>query len=222
MNYSKIKIDELLRSIGNRIQYVRKKKGLSLNDVAIKTGFTKSYLSQIENLKREPPISTLSKIAYVLDTDLSFLINGGMENLQTQSLTIVRNGEGKAVYGPYGDKGYLYKSLSYKKQDRLVDGYIITIGSEFPPEPFLHEGQELVYVLEGTQELIYDGKTYILEEGDCYLFDSNKPHYSRTLGDKPGKILMVFAVQKASVPGALIEVNRNRKEDVKNEENNTF
>jgi hypothetical protein len=33
---------------------------------------------------------------------------------------------------------------------------------------------------------------------------------------------MVFAVQKASVPGALIEVNRNRKEDVKNEENNTF
>ena len=181
----------------------------------MKTGFTKSYLSQIENLKREPPISTLSKIAYVLDTDLAFLINGGMENLQTQRLAIVRNGEGKDIYGPYGDKGYLYKSISYKKQDRLMDGYIITIGSQFPPEPFLHEGQELVYVLEGTQEFIYDGKTHIFEEGDCYFFDSNKPHYSRTIGDKPGKILMVFAVQKAMVPGAVIEVNRNRKGDLK-------
>jgi quercetin dioxygenase-like cupin family protein len=63
-------------------------------------------------------------------------------------------------------------------------------------------------VLEGTQELIYDGKTYLLEEGDCFFFDSNRPHYSRTLGDKPGKILMVFAVQKASAPGALLAVNR--------------
>jgi mannose-6-phosphate isomerase-like protein (cupin superfamily) len=70
-------------------------------------------------------------------------------------------------------------------------------------------------VLEGTQKFIYNGKIHILEEGDCYFFDSNKPHYSRTLGDKPGKILMVFAVQKASAPGALIEVDRNKKEDVK-------
>lgn len=211
MNDNKIDIDELIKSICKRIQYVRKKKGLSLNDVAMKTGFTKSYLSQIENLKREPPISTLSKIAYVLDIDLTFLINGGLEDLELPKLTIVRKGERRAYYGPYEDKGYLYESLSYKKQDRLMDGYIITIGSEFPPAPFLHEGQELVYVLEGTQELIYDGKTYVLEEGDCYFFDSNKPHYSRTLGDKPGKILMVFAMQKASLPGALIEVNRDRK-----------
>lgn len=215
MKADKTKTDKLIKAIGKRIQYIRKKKGLSLNDVAMKTGFTKSYLSQIENLKREPPISTLSKIAYVLDIDLTFLINGGIENLEITNLTIVRKGEGEAYYGPYKDRGYLYRSLSYKKPDRLMDGYIITIGSEFPPEPFLHEGQELVYVLEGTQELIYDGNTYIFEEGDCFFFDSNKPHYSRTLGDKPGKILMVFAVQKASAPGALLAVNRNRKGDVK-------
>ena len=215
MKDNKINADELIRAIGERIQYIRKKKGLSLNDVAMKTGFTKSYLSQIENLKREPPISTLSKIAYVLDTDLTFLINGGIPNLEMTNLTIVKKGEGKAYYGPYKDRGYMYRSLSYKKPDRLMDGYTITIGSEFPPEPFLHEGQELVYVLEGTQELIYDGKTYVVEEGDCVFFDSNKPHYSRTLGDKPGKILMVFAVQKASAPGALLAVDRNREGDVK-------
>jgi len=207
--------DKLIKTIAKRIQYVRKNKGLSLNDVAMKTGFTKSYLSQIENFKREPPITTLSKIAYVLDIDLPFLMNDDMKNLEMPNITIVRKGEGEACYGLYEDKGHLYESISYKKPDRLMDGYIITIGSEFPPGPFVHEGQELVYVLEGTQELIYDGNTYILEEGDCFFFDSNKPHYSRTLGDKPGKILMVFAVQKASAPGALIEVNGNREGEVK-------
>lgn len=215
MRNGKIETDEFIKAIGRRIQYIRKDKGLSLNDIAVKTGFTKSYISQIENLKREPPISTLSKIAYVLDVDLTFLINGGLEDLEMPNLTIVRKGERRAYYGPYEEKGYLYESLSYKKPDRLMDGYIITIGSDFPPEPFMHEGQELVYVLEGTQELIYDGNTYILEEGDCFFFDSNKPHYSRTLGDNPGKILMVFAVQKASAPGALLAVNKNREGNVK-------
>jgi transcriptional regulator with XRE-family HTH domain len=208
MDDNKMKTDELVKAIGPRIQYARKQKGLSLKDVAKKTGFTKSYLSQIENMKREPPVSTLSKIAYVLEVDLTFLINGGMQNLEVPNLTIVRKGEGKAYYGPHGEKGYLYESVSYKKPDRLMDGYIITIGPEFPPEPFLHEGQELVYVLEGTQEFIYEGKTYLLEQGDCFFFDSNRPHYSRTLGDKPGKILMVFAVQKASAPGVLLSVNK--------------
>ena len=80
---------------------------------------------------------------------------------------------------------------------------------------------EISHATQGKFETS-DGKTYILKEGDCYFFDSNKPHYSRTLGDKPGKILMVFAVQKASAPGGILAVNRNRGEDAKNEENNTF
>ena len=105
MDDNKMKTDELVKAIGPRIQYARKQKGLSLKDVAKKTGFTKSYLSQIENMKREPPVSTLSKIAYVLEVDLTFLINGGMQNLEVPNLTIVRKGEGKAYYGPHGEKG---------------------------------------------------------------------------------------------------------------------
>jgi transcriptional regulator with XRE-family HTH domain len=207
-----IKTAELLNGIGKRIQYLRISMGLSLKDLALRTGFTKSYLSQIENSKREPPISTLAKIAYVLDADLTFLISGEMQNIEVPSITVVRKGEGKAHYGPFNEKGFLYESLSYKKLDRLMDAYIITIGPEFPPKAFSHEGQEFVYVLEGTQEFIYDGKTYFFHQGDCFHFDSNKPHYSRTVGEKPGKILMVFAMQKAGIPGGLLPLDRTEKE----------
>jgi len=186
---------------------------MNLQDIAQKTGFTKSYLSQIENLKREPPISTLSKIAYVLNVDVTFLISGEKRPAEVPNITVVRKGEGRANYGPFGEEGFLYESLSYKKIDRLMDAYIITIGSDFPPQAFSHEGQEIVYVLEGTQEFVYDGETFFFHEGDSFFFDSNKPHYSRTVGKAPGRILMVFSVQKASAPGEVLSLNTKQREN---------
>jgi transcriptional regulator with XRE-family HTH domain len=191
-----IRAKELYNRIGYRIRQLRKQKGFSLNELARRTGFAKSYLSQIENLKREPSISALSQIAYVLEVDVLFLISGETQNSGVQSFTIVKKGERKTVNRPTGSLAYIYDSISYKKTDRLMEGYIVTIGFEFPPEPFVHEGQELTYVLEGAHEFVYDRKTYLLEEGDCYYFDSNRPHYARAVGEKPGKLLVVFTVKR--------------------------
>ena len=191
-----IRTKELYTAIGRRIRDVRRDKELSLDELSKRTGFAKSYLSQIENLKREPSISALSQIAHVLDVDVLFLLSGEMQNSGAQSLTIVKKGERKTVNRLPGSIAYIYDSITYKKPDRLMEGFVVTIGFEFPAEPFVHEGQELTYVLEGTHEFVYDGKTYLLEEGDCYYFDSNKPHFSRALGDKPGKLLVVFTAKK--------------------------
>jgi transcriptional regulator with XRE-family HTH domain len=184
---------QLFTAIGQRIRFIRQDKGLSLNELAKKAGFAKSYLSQIENLKREPSISALSQVAHVLGVDVLFLLSGEVQNAEDQSLTFVRKAERKMVNRPTGSIAYNYESLTYKKQDRVMEAYIVTIGPEYPPEPFVHAGQEITYVLEGTHEFTYDGKTYSFEEGDCYYFDSNKPHYSKRLGDKPGKLLVVFS-----------------------------
>jgi len=191
-----VRTKELYTAIGKRIRDVRHDKGLSLDELSKRTGFAKSYLSQIENLKREPSISALSQIAHVLEVDVLFLLSGEIQNSGAQSLTIVKKGERKTVNRPSGSIAYIYDSITYRKADRLMEGFIVTIGFEFPPEPFVHEGQELTYVLEGTHEFVYDGKTYLLEEGDCYYFDSNKPHFSRGVGEKPSKLLVVFTAKK--------------------------
>jgi transcriptional regulator with XRE-family HTH domain len=187
---------EIYSAIGRRVRVIRQEKELSLNELARKTGFAKSYLSQIENLKREPSISALSQIAHVLGVDVLFLLSGETQNAAVQSFTIVKKGERKTVNRPSGSLAYTYDAITYKKLDRVMEGFIVTIGFEFPPEPFRHEGQELTYVLEGTHEFVYDGKTYLLEEGDCYYFDSNRPHYARAVGEKPGKLLVVFAAKR--------------------------
>lgn len=194
-NSPEIATKEFVAKIGNRIRSLRRDRNMSLNVLAKKTGFAKSYLSEIETLKKEPPIRVISKIAFALEIDISFLLTGETRNHSTQKIAIVRKGERQSTQGPYGSRGYLYESLTYNKLDRIMDAYIITIGPALPPEPFIHEGQEVVYVLKGTQELLYDGETYFLEEGDCVCFDSDRPHYSRTVGDKSGKILVVLAAK---------------------------
>ena len=48
--------------IGFLLQQVRIEKGLTQEDVAVKTGTSKSYISKIENNMKEVRISTLQKI----------------------------------------------------------------------------------------------------------------------------------------------------------------
>lgn len=187
---------EICIAIGQRIRSIRKKRKFTLDQLSAKTGFAKSYLSQIENLKREPPISTLTKIAYILEIDVFFLLTGKIRQDDQQGLAIVKTSERRTATRAFGKLGYIYESISHKNADRLMDGYIVTTGFEFPPEPLTHEGQELVYVLEGRQEFFYNGKVYEVGAGDCIYLDSTKPHYSRSIGDRPGKVLVVFSSKR--------------------------
>lgn len=61
--------------IGNRIQQLRKSKGLSLSELAEKAGVAKSYLSNVErNIQSNPSIQILEKLAHVLNIPLESLI----------------------------------------------------------------------------------------------------------------------------------------------------
>ena len=190
------KAQEICEAIGQRIKLIRKGKRLTLDELAKKTGFAKSYLSQIENLKREPPISTLTKIAFVLGVDIFFLISGEVRQSDERFITVVKPSERAVIPNPWGSSTSEYEPLNDKKLDRLMDGYIVTVGPEFPPEPLVHEGQELAFVLEGRQEFVYDGRSYFFEEGDCFYFDSNKPHSAKSVGDRPARVLVVLTSKK--------------------------
>lgn len=57
---------------------------------------------------------------------------------------------------------------------------------------FQHAGEELLYVLEGTHEFTYDGKKYVMHEGDCVYFDSGVPHTGKSLGREKARLLAVM------------------------------
>ncbi|MUK42837.1 helix-turn-helix domain-containing protein [Aliivibrio fischeri] len=60
--------------IGQTIKELRLLKGLSLAQVAQLSNIDKSYLSKIENNKRDPSITSLEKICIAIEVPLSILI----------------------------------------------------------------------------------------------------------------------------------------------------
>ena len=61
--------------IGENIQRIRKRRRLSLTELAERAQISKSYLSNMErNLNQNPSIQIIEKLAYVLDVDLRTLV----------------------------------------------------------------------------------------------------------------------------------------------------
>lgn len=62
--------------LGMRIRYLRKKKGLSQEDLALDSGINKNYLSDLERGMRNPTVNILEKLAVTLGVSLSDLFMG--------------------------------------------------------------------------------------------------------------------------------------------------
>lgn len=195
MNEPDIKTRHVLEGISKRIRHFRVQQGLSMSALAKKAGFTKSYMSQIENLKREPTIGTLVSIAHALGLDVFTILSGEKSFEEEEGLVIIKKADRREMIIPDMPSDTKFESINHTKKDRLLDGYVLTSGFEFAEEPMPHEGQELLFILEGKQEFIYNGKSYILEKGDCACFDGQIPHYGRSFGKKKSQALVVFPLQ---------------------------
>ena len=178
------------KEIGSNIRSIRKLRGITLEELAKRTGFTKGYLSRLENNKKAPPVATILNIAKVLDVCISDIFG---ENKEHASISIVRKNERLAMARPGTMFGYHYESIVHKYKNTSMDAYILTRppAPKWKPVAFTHEGEELIFVLEGTTEFHYAGESYILKAGDCAYFDASAEHYGRCLGEKPVKMLMV-------------------------------
>lgn len=182
--------------IAQNIKTIRKQKKITLKKLEELTGLTKGYLSRIERSKKAPPYSTLNKIAVALGVDASFLLKENLHSLHDIRISFTKKKDRKSVenIGSLSEGslyGYSYEALSFDKPGKNMEPYIIEPAFE-ERGVFQHEGEEFFYVLEGRHELIYDGKKYLMEEGDCVYFDSAFPHTGRSLGKKKAKLLAVM------------------------------
>ena len=177
-------------NIGSKIKKLRLERKITLENLASRTGFTKSYLSKIETKNSSPPLATLVKIASGLGVEMSQFFPYSKTDL---TCTVVRKKERKIVAGRGTPYGYSYESIAYKKHNKKMELFV----GEFPPNTaeitlLQHGGEEAFYVLEGKLEFIHGDKKYILEEGDCVYFEPEFPHGGRGYTDCNAKILVVI------------------------------
>jgi len=180
--------------IGRRLKDLRKIRGITLDSLADMTGFTKGYLSKIENAKKVPPIETLSKISAALNTEISYFFQND-EELQTHddAYSIVRAQERKRVVRGGSSFGYDYESIAYKKVNKAIEPFIFTFPENLNTDKyFSHEGEEMLFILSGTVEFDIEGKIVILSPGDCVYMDSVIRHRGRALAGEATALVAIY------------------------------
>jgi transcriptional regulator with XRE-family HTH domain len=180
--------------IGIRLKSLRKARRVTLDNLASQTGFTKGYLSKIENNKKLPPIETLSKIAKALNSDISYFFQRDENtDLPHDAYSVVREGERKNVVRGGSSFGYDYESLAYKKITKSLEPFIFTFPEELTTDSFFsHEGEEMVFVLNGKVEFEIEGTKVLLSPGDCLYMDSIMRHRGRAVDGEAKALVVIY------------------------------
>lgn len=180
-------------NIGAKIKKLRLAKKMTLQAVARETGFSPALISQIENNNVSPPIATLSKIAKFFDVKIGLFF---AEEEEEHRFEVVRKGERKqiprVISRSGASQGYSYESLSFRKQNKKMEPFLLTVTEKASEEnTYSHDGEEFLFIMAGTAELLLDDERIPLEEGDCVYFDSSMKH---RLLSKDGTEVKVLAV----------------------------
>ena len=76
LHYSETMKEINLITIGLQIRRIRKDKNLSLQEIANRTGLSKSLMSKVENFRTIPSLPVLLKISDALNVDMAELVKG--------------------------------------------------------------------------------------------------------------------------------------------------
>nr|WKF60198.1 HTH-type transcriptional regulator PuuR [Paraburkholderia busanensis] len=178
-------------AVCRRLKALRVEQGLTLDALANLSGFTKGYLSRIENGGKAPPIASLARIARALGQSLSYFflddVSSASARLDESKVSVVHKWERKPVARGASAFGYDYVSLAHKRADKLMDPFVFTFPESVDVDQFFqHSGEEFIYVLSGRVafEVVLNGVTrsYTLEDGDSIYFDSSLPHRGHSIG----------------------------------------
>ena len=176
--------------IGRRIREFRLKKNFTLQMLADKTGYSKGYLSKVEKSDKAPPVATLSTIARELDATVACFLGEGP---QKDLLCVVRKNERTLMAGNGEGFGYAYEALANPYPNKHMEPFILSYPAKDAfKHSFQHEGEEMLFVLQGKIRCKYGDREFVLEEGDCAYFDSSIPHTGEPVDDEELKCLIVI------------------------------
>jgi transcriptional regulator with XRE-family HTH domain len=176
--------------IGQALKQARLDRGLSLRALAAAAGISASQLSQIENNKSQPSVSTLYALVNRLEVSLDELLGisygrtaSGAEPAPESSTGTTRP-DGvvqRAADNPVLEmaNGVRWERLAVGSRtdvDALLVTYEPGAASSVDRMPMRHSGTEYAYLFAGELTLLLDFDKYTVGAGDSLWFDSTRPH----------------------------------------------
>ena len=175
-------------TIGERIKKKRNEKDFSLRELAAKVDLSASFLSQIEQGKASPSIENLKKIATYLEVKVSYLIEEEDESLGSFH---IKKEDRKYVESIDSKTSIALLTSSKIEKNMEPIMYEIKPGGESGRGFFNHNGEEFIYIIEGTLDIYIEDQLTTLNEGDSFYFKSSLNHRFKNNGKKLTKAIWV-------------------------------
>jgi transcriptional regulator with XRE-family HTH domain len=183
-----------VENLGNEIRQLRKIRGMTLAELAGKTGKSVGFLSQVERNLTRPSVKVLQDIGEALGVHIGWFFQSEPGADGKERRYIVRADARKRLsYTNLGSTDYLGHFdflLSANLNGELALGLSrYAPGGSTGDDLYTHAGEEAGFVLAGTLELTIGAETFTLEAGDSFSFPSDNPHRYANPGDEETVVL---------------------------------
>ena len=176
-------------ALGSDLRALRKARGLTLTELAVRVGRSVGWLSQIERDLTEPSIADLRRLAQALDQPVSLFF--GAPDAPADERGYVVRADARRSLGT-SEEGLVEQLLSPD-----LGGSFEIVRSVFAPGAELADAatrptEEAGYIVSGCLDLWIDGRRFHLTEGDSFRFDRESYRW-RNPGSEPCVAVWVIA-----------------------------
>jgi DNA-binding XRE family transcriptional regulator len=190
----------LERAIAAQLRRLRLESGLTLAEMAARSGVSKPMLSKIENALTSCSLTTVSRLADALDVPVTSLFRGADTEREA---VFTPAGAGARIVQRGTRVGHDYTLLgALRGPHKRMEAHLVTLterSEEFPL--FQHPGTELLFMLEGEMVYSHGEASYTMCPGDALQLDGEGVHGPQTLVVLPIRFLSVVAYGDGQAEG---------------------
>lgn len=179
--------------LGPRLHQLRKRKKLTLDELAVLAGVSRSMVSQVERGVNNPTFATLWNITRALGVELSELVEG-QSGSQTSEITLqpvhftpeIRNEGG----------GCILRILSPPSSAGGFEWYelILRPGASLVSEPHAPGAREHLTVLDGVLEVVSGAEATEVPTGATARYPVDRPHTIHNRSSADGRALLIVVM----------------------------
>ncbi|GGK32933.1 helix-turn-helix domain-containing protein [Nocardia camponoti] len=162
--------DARARQLGAVLHERRRAAGMTLAHLAIQTGLSQSFLSQLENGRTNTSLRSLQHIADALSTTATALL-AAADDIAPTPLVRASDDTARPQAEPGGGT-----VRALVNGDRDLRALAFTGGTDRGDRDFAHRADEIIHVISGSISLVADDVEYTLTAGDTYYCQAGERH----------------------------------------------
>ena len=190
--------DAVDQRLGETVRLLRQRAGLSIQDVANKTGLSNGMISQLERARAMPSIRTLRLLSIALEVPISYFFETSDPAADVQRYIVRKNNRRLLRLTA---SGVVKEALTPADKGQL-EFYELTLnpGASSGTDFLQHTGEKAGYILSGSLRLWLDNQAHLLEAGDSFRFPSIVPHMFDNPTQQAARVIWVTTLRQTDSP----------------------